>query len=376
MIVHSMFEVVQGPEERSESATIAGVNVSHVYLLPKVPPRDWGSDVLWRWQELTESYLTVVLRAGGRQEILLSRMPLPALVDISDILMGIHSVTIPLGNVRLRGSDSLTVQLELQPTLPEWDVGSIQVGVLDTGLVAERVIGYETVVGETSITAEAPRRIFAHRLAWRDTSAEHSDADVTFELRFGGQHGALSWRQARMLTDVVKRGESGDVSSRTVVIYDDRHGAVGSDVSVRVIRGTVSEPIAVYIEKEVRLARQNAAEVAEDARARVEQVRQTRGEVAAARLAVQPEILPALVGDRVVRVDEVMQVDQAARVTAPLAVGETERLGPGAVGDLARVTVATPSVTATTPSVVRSSPVAGAATLEALSRAIPVLRRV
>lgn len=372
MIVHQMFEVLQDEAERSESATIAGVNVSHVYLLPEVGPGDWGSDVLWEWGKLTESYLTVVMRAGGRQEILLSRMPLPALIDISDILAGFHAVTVPLGNVRLRGSDSLTVQLELQPRVPDTDAVKIQVGVLDTGLVAERVIGFETVVGETSITAEAPRRIFAHRLAWRDTSDEHGDADVTFELRFGGQHGALSWRQARMLTDLVKRGESGDVSSRTVVIYDDRHGAVGSDVSVRVIRGTVAEPIAIYIEKEVRLPRQNFAEVAEDARARVEQVRQARGDAAAARLAVQPEILPAILGERVATVEEVTR-------TAAASGSSVERLGPGDVADRMRVTslagVPTESVASGgAPAVGASAPVVGGATLAALSRALPVLR--
>lgn len=373
MIVHQMFEVLQGEAERSESATIAGVNVSHVYLLPEVAPGDWGSDALWEWGKLTETYLTVVMRAGGRQEILLSRMPLPALIDISDILMGFHAVTIPLGNLRLRGSDSLTVQLELQPRVPDTEAVKIQVGVLDTGLVAERVVGYETVVGETSVTAEAPRRIFAHRLAWRDTAEEHADADVTFELRFGGQHGSLSWRQCRLLTDVVKRGESGDVSSRTVVLYDDRHGAVGTDVSVRVIRGTVAEPIAIYIEKEVRLPRQNFAEVAEDARARVEQVRQARGDAAAARLAVQPEILPAILGERVATVEE---VTRAAAASGP----SIDRLGPGDVADRIRVTSLAGAATEAgasggAPAVGASAPVVGGATLAALSRAVPVLRR-
>lgn len=300
MIVHAMFDVQQsGESEVSETATIGGVNVSHVYLLPLSEGEFPGGEVDV-WRGLTKSYLTVVLRSGGRQEILLSRMPLPAVCDIADILAGFEAVTIPVGNIRLRGSDSLAVRLDLEVGASSEIPGrSLQVGVLDTGGVVEQIVGYESVVGETSVAAKAPRRIYAHRLT-KGTNAVAPNADVTFELRFGGQHGSLSWAQARMVTDLVRRGEvPHDITRRTVVVYDDRNAAVGSDVSLRVIRGVEDEPIAIFIEKEVRLARQNAAEIAEDARKRVEQVREARGSEAAARLALHPAIMPAIVGERI-----------------------------------------------------------------------------
>lgn len=358
MIVHQMFEVQQpdlGEAAVSETATIAGVNVSHVYLLPFAAVGDPGNEVQ-KWVSLKKSYLTVVLRSGGRQEILVSRMPLPAVCDISDILAGFEAVTVPLGNIRLRGSDSLAVRLDLEELDPEMGGSTaMQVGVLDVGGVVERIVGYESVVGETSITAEAPRRIFAHRLADDPSSMEKVAADLTFELRFGGQHGSLSWAQARMVTDLVKRGEMPTgVTHRTVVVYDDRNSAVASDVSLRVIRGVEDDPVAIFIEKEIRLARGNAAEVAADARARVEQVRQARGEDAAARLAVHPDIMPAIVRERVINLGGVDVKVPAA------AVREDSRGEPVAVAQLA----------------VPSAQLPGAARdARELANVIPVMRR-
>ena len=69
-IVHSMFEVQQSHEQyRSETATISGVNVSHVYLLPLGEFATSPAEAVDRWREFVQSYLTVVLRVGGKQEI-------------------------------------------------------------------------------------------------------------------------------------------------------------------------------------------------------------------------------------------------------------------------------------------------------------------